>query len=315
MSAYQTQPGRFATVFIDTTERKRNEEERQRLLEAAQAQAEELQTQSEELRVQGDELQAQYDLEQKYRAMVETAAEGVVVAGPDGAYTYVNQRMADMLGYTPDEVLGKSVHDLTSDDELLAQVVAARDELRRGDAAHGEMEFRRKDGSSLWTMYSISPLHDAGGAHIGNLAMHTDITERKHIEELQRESEAAARRAEERYRNLFNTLIEGFCVIEMIFDADGKPTDYRFLEINEVFEEQTGLHEAQGKLMRDLAPDHEQHWFDIYGKVALSGEPARFMAPAEALGRYYDVSAFRVGGPESRPGRHPLQRHQRAPSR
>ena len=52
--------------------------------------------------------------------------------------------------------------------------------------------------------------------------------------------------------------------------------------------------------MRDLAPDHEQHWFEIYGKVALTGEPARFMAPAAALGRYYDVSAFRVGGRESR---------------
>jgi hypothetical protein len=52
--------------------------------------------------------------------------------------------------------------------------------------------------------------------------------------------------------------------------------------------------------MRDLAPAHEPHWFDIYGKVALTGQPARFSNEARALGRWYDVSAYRVGPPESR---------------
>ena len=52
--------------------------------------------------------------------------------------------------------------------------------------------------------------------------------------------------------------------------------------------------------MRDLAPDHEAYWFEIYGKIALTGEPARFENEAKALGRYYEVSAYRTGGPESR---------------
>lgn len=52
--------------------------------------------------------------------------------------------------------------------------------------------------------------------------------------------------------------------------------------------------------MRDLAPDHEAHWFEIYGKIALTGEPAQFESEAKALGRHYDVCAYRVGGPESR---------------
>ena len=111
---------------------------------------------------------------------------------------------------------------------------------------------------------------------------------------------AALRASEERYGTLFNTLIEGFCVIEVLFDADGRPNDYRFLEVNPAFEAQTGLHDAQGKLMRNLAPDHEAHWFEIYGKVALTGEPARFVNEARALDRWFDVSAYRVGGPESR---------------
>jgi PAS domain S-box-containing protein len=106
--------------------------------------------------------------------------------------------------------------------------------------------------------------------------------------------------SEERYRTLFDTLIEGFCTIEMIFDAAGKPVDYRFLEINPAFERQTGLIGAQGKTMRELAPQHEAHWFEIYGKVAQTGEPAYFENEAKALGRVFDVCAYRVGGPGSK---------------
>jgi PAS domain S-box-containing protein len=111
---------------------------------------------------------------------------------------------------------------------------------------------------------------------------------------------ALVQESEAKYRTLFETLIEGFCTIEMIFDGSGKPVDYRFLEINPAFEKQTGLHDAQGKLMRELAPDHEQHWFDIYGKVALTGEPVQFENEAKALGRHFDVCAYRVGGSQSR---------------
>src|ERR1035438_125213 len=101
---------------------------------------------------------------------------------------------------------------------------------------------------------------------------------------------------------MFDTLIEGFCIIEVIFDAGSRPIDYRFLEINPAFEAQTGLKDARGRLMRELAPDHEAHWFEIYGQVALTGQPARFVNEARALNRWYDVSAYRVGGPESRRG-------------
>lgn len=111
-------------------------------------------------------------------------------------------------------------------------------------------------------------------------------------------AEEAVRASEEQYQMLFNSMEEGFCTIEVIFDENDKPVDYRFLEINPAFEKQTGLKDAKGKLMRDLAPDHEQHWFDIYGKIALTGESARFENRAEALHRWYEVYAFRVGAAE-----------------
>ncbi len=106
--------------------------------------------------------------------------------------------------------------------------------------------------------------------------------------------------SEKHYRMLFNAIDEGFCIIEVIFDENEKPIDYRFLEINPSFEKQTGLIDAQGKRMRELAPKHEEHWFEIYGKIAVTGQPVRFVNRAEQLHRWYDVYAFRFGQPENR---------------
>jgi PAS domain S-box-containing protein len=127
----------------------------------------------------------------------------------------------------------------------------------------------------------------------------TRVAAHLEMDRMRKESAVKIRQSEERYRTLFNTLLEGFCIIEVIFDANGKPTDYRFLETNPAFEQQTGLHEARGKLMRELAPDHDAHWFEIYGRIALTGEPAQFENEAKALNRWYKVSAFRVGGAAS----------------
>jgi two-component sensor histidine kinase len=102
------------------------------------------------------------------------------------------------------------------------------------------------------------------------------------------------------YRALFDAIDHGFCIVEVLFDERDRPLDYRFLEINATFEAQTGLKGAVGKTMRSLEPDHEAHWFDIYGEIALTGRPLRFEKPARALGRWYDVYAFRVGAPVER---------------
>ncbi|MEQ6342460.1 MAG: CHASE3 domain-containing protein [Gammaproteobacteria bacterium] len=107
--------------------------------------------------------------------------------------------------------------------------------------------------------------------------------------------------SEARYRTLFESIDEGFCIIEMIFDKHDKPVDWRFLEVNPSFEKQTGLHDIVGKRMRELAPDHEAHWFETYGKVVLTGEPIRFVNEAKALDdSWFDLYAFRVGGRDSR---------------
>ncbi|AUW56784.1 hybrid sensor histidine kinase/response regulator [Sphingobium sp. SCG-1] len=121
-----------------------------------------------------------------------------------------------------------------------------------------------------------------------------------------RQYEARARLEElhvgaEKYRSLFESIDAGFCIIEIVFDEAGKPVDYIFREANPAFERQTGLKNAVGMAIRSMVPGHEQHWFDIYGKVALTGESIRFEHEADALGGYwYDVYALRVGDPAAR---------------
>jgi PAS domain S-box-containing protein len=110
-------------------------------------------------------------------------------------------------------------------------------------------------------------------------------------------SEAALRDSEEQYPSLFNAIDAGSCIIEVKFDETSRAIDYRFVQVNPAFERQTGLKDAAGRWMRELVPAHEQHWFDIYGRIALTGEPARFENPVPALDRWYDVQAFRIGQP------------------
>ena len=85
--------------------------------------------------------------------------------------------------------------------------------------------------------------------------------------------------------------------MEVLFDEQQQATDYRFLETNPAFVRQTGLAHAVGRTMRELVPAHEPFWFETYGHVARTGEARRFEHDASALGRCYDVYAFRVGAP------------------
>ena len=108
-------------------------------------------------------------------------------------------------------------------------------------------------------------------------------------------AEQKIRTSEEKYRQLFNSMDEGVCVIELIFDDRQKVVDYRFLEVNAAFEKQTGLKNVEGELVSKLVPDLEESWFETYEKVALTGTPVRVANRVAGLNRWHDTYAFRFG--------------------
>jgi len=169
------------------------------------------------------------------------------------------------------------------------------DDLERAirERANYEMIFRAvlPDGTLKYILGIGHPVFNASGDVVEFVGAAMDITERKRAEVELRESE-------QNYRMLFESIDEGFCTIEVLFDQNKKPVDYRFLQISPSFERQTGIKNAAGRRMREIAPQHEEHWFDIYGRIALTGEPMRFENEAKQLGRWYDVYAFRVEDPK-----------------
>jgi PAS domain S-box-containing protein len=127
------------------------------------------------------------------------------------------------------------------------------------------------------------------------VALVEETAERTFAAVEQARAEAELQKSEDRYENLFNNIDEGFCIIEMIFDSEGKAQDYRFIEANKAFAEQTGLVDSIGKTARHLVPGLEQWWFDTYGEVALSGQSRRFEHGSAAMGRWFEVFASRIG--------------------
>ena len=111
---------------------------------------------------------------------------------------------------------------------------------------------------------------------------------------------ASLHASKERYRMLFESMDEGFCVIEMLYDHNGIPNDYRFVELNQAFEKQSGLQGALGKTIRQLVPDQDGSWYEIFGELARTGGSIRFENASPAIQRHFDVFASRIGGDGSR---------------
>ena len=231
--------------------------------------------------------------EERFRTLADNMSQFAWMANASGDIFWYNRRWFNYTGTTLEEMQGWGWQKVHHPDHVDRVVEYIRSCFETGTTWEDIFPLRAKDGTYRWFLSRAIPIKDENDNIVCWFGTNTDIEDRKQAEEVLRQSE-------ERYRTLFESMNEGFCVIEMLFDKHDTPIDYRFLEINPLFEQQTGLKQAQGKTAREMLPTLENHWFEIYGNVALTGKPARFENGSEVMNRWFDVSAFRVGEPESR---------------
>ncbi len=228
-----------------------------------------------------DRKRAERDLlesEQKYRSMFDRSKDAMLLTQPDGDILDANPAACAMFGRTLEEIkrVGRNgLVDLT--DPRLHHALKERARTGTGIA---EITMLRANGEKFAAEISSTIFTDAEGRQKTSMIIR-DLSE--------------IRRMQEDYQALFREMLEGFAVHELICDAQGKPVDYRFLAVNPAFERITGLpaEKVLGRTVLEVLPGTESRWIELFGRVALTGEPAFFENYARTLNKYFEVAAFR----------------------
>lgn len=224
--------------------------------------------------------------ERIYRTLHELAPIGIVMESDEGVILDVNQSLCDIVGYTREELIGQPIQIL-ADPRFHDRIREDIARLLDGQTLSHEVENRRKDGSSRWVELRERAITLPDGTR-RIITAASDITARKLAEERLRERE-------QHHQSLFNTLITGFALHEMIYDEKGEPIDYRFLDVNPAFTAMTGKrrNEVIGKRVTEVFPGTEPEWIRRYGEVTRTGRPVAFEMYSGALKKYFSVIAFR----------------------
>ena len=230
--------------------------------------------------------------ERKFKQVFEASNVGKSMTLPTGEIN-VNDAYCKMLGYSADELKNKKWQELTPADEI-ENIELVIGKLLKGEESSARFDKRyiKKDGSYIWADVSIVLLRDDNNEPLYFIATVVDITERKQAEE-------ALCISEEKYRQLFENMMNGFALHEIVLNDKGRPVNYVFLEINHAFEILTGVKREAiiGRNVTEVFPGIENDsadWIGKYGEVALTGQEIRFEQYSEVLDKWYSVMAFRV---------------------
>ena len=215
--------------------------------------------------------------EEKYRSLFDNSMDAILLTNPDGAVLEANPAACAMFGRSQAELkeLGRSGLVDRSDRHL--QIALKERVLQGGEMA--EIAMVRANGEKFPAEISSKIFIDESGRQKTSMIIR-DMTEK--------------RKAERNYQTLFQEMLNGFALHEIICDPAGKPVNYRFLAVNPAFERLTGLRAEQiiGKTVLEALPATEKSWIEIYGRVAMTGEPAFFEDYSRTMDKHFEVTAF-----------------------
>ncbi len=238
------------------------------------------------------------DSEENLSVTLHSIGDGVLATDTAGTVTRMNEVAERLTGWSQAAAQGRPIAEvfrIVNEDTREPAHIPVADVLATGELRSLETHtiLVARDGSERAIADSAAPIRNADGGILGVVLVFRDVT-------AESAARAALRESEARYRTLFDSIDEGFCILEVLFDANQKAVDYRFLEVNPSFEKQSGLRDAVGRTMRSFAPDLEEYWFETFGRIALTGEATRFKNRAEPLQRSFEMYAFRLGDPAAR---------------
>lgn len=214
---------------------------------------------------------------------------GIALVSPEGIFLRANPTFCKALGYTEEEMTRLSVRDVTEPADLPSSLEAIR-RMQSGESNtfHLEKRYRRKDGQIMWARTSVAMVRDGQDRPQNMIAQIQDITERQGAEEALRESEA-------RYRQLFEQMMEGVVLYEILCTPQGTPCDGRILDINPAFERLTGMPRDAviGKRMLEIWPHTPPLLVERFGLAALTGLPDHFTQHYEDRDREFEINVFR----------------------
>lgn len=230
-------------------------------------------------------MNSETEIQKKYRLLTENSPNAIVLHNRTHVLN-INTSGLKLIGaIRSDEIIGKPAIDFVhSDDKATAQKEMIK--LFNGTAEKIviEQRFVRLDGAIIDVEIIGLPL--AGEKEPLIQLIIRDISESK-------KTKRALEKSEKRFRNLFEKMIDGFALHEIIVDKNERPIDYRFLEINPAFTKLTGItKDSLQKTVKDVFPTTEHVWIERFGKVALTGAEDSFEQFSQALGKWFKVTAY-----------------------